>query len=135
MPGDVRQKMSMWGGVIADHLGGQMMLDQLIDDGIIEIFPISHIRGRSIKGIIFCDECENLNDKLVTLLLSRVEDGGEIIFCGDVAQIDSPRFEQNNGIRAMLDNLVGDPLFGTVKLIKSERGPIPQLCDKIIPPR
>lgn len=135
VPGDVRQKMSMWGGVIADHLGGQMMLDQLIDDGIIEIFPISHIRGRSIKGIIFCDECENLNDKLVTLLLSRVEEGGEIIFCGDVAQIDSPRFEQNNGIRAMLDNLVGDPLFGTVKLLKSERGPIPQLCDKIIPPR
>lgn len=135
VPGDVRQKMSLWGGVIADHLGGQMMLDQLIDDGIIEIFPISHIRGRSIKGIIFCDECENLNDKLVTLLLSRVEDGGEIIFCGDVAQIDNPKFEKNNGIKAMLDNLVGDPLFGTVKLLKSERGPIPQLCDKIIPPR
>lgn len=135
VPGDVRQKMSMWGGVIADHLGGQMMLDQLIDDGIIEIFPISHIRGRSIKGIIFCDECENLNDKLVTLLLSRVEEGGEIIFCGDVAQIDSPRFEKNNGIRAMLDSLAGDPLFGTVKLIKSERGEVPKLCDKIIPPR
>ena len=135
VPGDVRQKMSMWGGVIADHLGGQMMLDQLIDDGIIEIFPISHIRGRSIKGIIFCDECENLNDKLVTLLLSRVEEGGEIIFCGDVAQIDNPRFEKNNGIKAMLDSLAGDPLFGTVKLLKSERGAVPRLCDKIIPPK
>lgn len=34
----------------------------------------------------------------------------------------------------MLKNLAGEPLFGTVKLIKSERGPVPKLCDKMIPP-
>lgn len=135
LPGDVRDKMAIWGQVIADHLGGQEMLDKLIDDGVIEIFPLSHIRGRSIRNsIIFCDECENLNDKLVTLLLSRVEENSEIIFCGDVAQIDSHKFEDNNGIRAMLTHLVGEPLFGTVKLIKSERGPVPRLCDLIRPP-
>lgn len=135
LPGDLRDKMSIWGGPIADHLGGQEMLDQLIDDGVIEIFPLSHIRGRSIKdSIVICDECENMNDKLVTLLMSRIEDGSELIFCGDVAQIDNRKFEKNNGIRAMLTNLAGEPLFGTVKLLKSERGPVATLCNKIRPP-
>lgn len=136
LPGDVRSKMSIWGGVIADHLGGQEMLDHLLDDGQVEIYPLSHIRGRSIRNsIVLCDECENLNDKLVTLLLSRIEEDSEIIFCGDVAQIDDKRFEKNNGIQAMISSLAGDPLFGMVKLIKSERGRVPKLCDLIIPPK
>ena len=135
LPGDMRDKMSIWGAPLADHLGGQEMLDKLIDDGIIEVYPLSHIRGRSINdSIVICDECENMNDKLVTLLMSRIETDSEIIFCGDVAQIDHRKFEKNNGIRAMLDNLAGDPLFGTVKLLKSERGPVAALCDKIRPP-
>lgn len=136
LPGDTRAKMSIWGGVIADHLGGQEMLDHLIDDGVIEIYPLSHMRGRSIRSaIVLCDECENLNDKLVTLLLSRIEEDSEIIFCGDIAQIDDKRFEKNNGIQAMINSLAGDPLFGMVKLIKSERGRVPRLCDLIIPPK
>jgi len=86
LPGNITDKMSIWGGPIADHLGGQDMLNQLILDGIIEIFPLSHIRGRSIKNtIVICDECENMNDKLVTLLMSRIEESSELIFCGDVA--------------------------------------------------
>ena len=135
LPGDLKNKMSIWGGPLADHLGGQEMLDQLIEDGVIEIFPLSHIRGRSIRNsIVICDECENMNDKLVTLLMSRIEDGSELIFCGDVAQIDNPKFEKNNGIRSMMKNLKGDPLFGMVKLLKSERGPVATMCDKMRPP-
>ena len=127
LPGDVRSKMSIWGGVIADHLGGQEMLDHLIDEGTIEIYPLSHIRGRSIRSsIVLCDECENLNDKLVTLLLSRIEEDSEIIFCGDVAQIDDKKFERNNGIHCMINALAGNPLFGMVKLVKSERGRVPK---------
>ncbi len=135
LPGDLRDKMAIWGAPLADHLGGPDMLDQLIDDGVIEIYPLSHIRGRSINNaIVICDECENMNDKLVTLLMSRIEEDSELIFCGDVAQIDNRRFEQNNGIRSMLEHLSGQPLFGTVKLIKSERGPVARMCDLMRPP-
>lgn len=135
LPGDMRDKMAIWGAPLADHLGGPEMLDQLIDDGIIEIYPLSHMRGRSIvNSIVLCDECENMTDKLVTFLMSRIEKDSELIFCGDVAQIDHRKFEKNNGIRAMLEHLSGDPLFGTVKLLKSERGPVAALCDKIRPP-
>ncbi len=136
LPGDLKDKMLIWGGPLADHLGGMDMLEELIDDGVIEIFPLSHIRGRSIRdAIVICDECENMNDKLITLLMSRIEEGSELIFCGDVAQIDSRKFESNNGIRSMITHLAGNPLFGTVKLIKSERGEVAKLCDLMIPPQ
>lgn len=135
LPGDLRDKMLIWGGPLADHLGGMDMLEQLIDEGIIEIFPLSHIRGRSIKdSIVICDECENMNDKLVTLLMSRIEDGSELIFCGDVAQIDNHKFETSNGIVSMIEHLAGQPLFGTVKLLKSERGEVARMCDLMRPP-
>ena len=135
LPGDLRDKMSIWGAPLADHLGGQEMLDRLIDEDIIEIYPLSHMRGRSIvNSIVLCDECENMNDKLVTFLMSRIEKDSELIFCGDVAQIDHHKFEKNNGIKAMINSLAGDPLFGMVKLVKSERGPVAALCDKIRPP-
>ena len=135
LPGDMRDKMAIWGAPLADHLGGPEVLDQLIDDGVIEIYPLSHMRGRSIvNSIVLCDECENMTDKLVTFLMSRIEKDSELIFCGDVAQIDHRKFEKNNGIKAMLEHLAGDPLFGTVKLLKSERGPVAALCDKIRPP-
>ena len=135
LPGDMRDKMAIWGAPLADHLGGPEMLDQLIDDGVIEIYPLSHMRGRSIvNSIVLCDECENMTDKLVTFLMSRIEKDSELIFCGDVAQIDHRKFEKNNGIKAMLERLAGNPLFGTVKLIKSERGPVSALCDLIRPP-
>lgn len=135
LPGDMRDKMAIWGAPLADHLGGPEVLDQLIDEGVIEIYPLSHMRGRSIvNSIVLCDECENMTDKLVTFLMSRIEKDSELIFCGDVAQIDHHKFEKNNGIKAMLEHLAGDPLFGTVKLLKSERGPVAALCDKIRPP-
>ena len=135
LPGDMRDKMAIWGAPLADHLGGPEVLDQLIDDGVIEIYPLSHMRGRSIvNSIVLCDECENMTDKLVTFLMSRIEKDSELIFCGDVAQIDHRKFEKNNGIKAMLEHLSGDPLFGTVKLLKSERGSVAALCDKIRPP-
>lgn len=135
LPGTVREKMSIFTRCIADHVGGEEELDRLIDEHIIEAVPLSHIRGRSLRdSIVLVDECENLDDKLVTLIMSRIEEDSELIFCGDVAQIDDPRFEKNNGIRALITHLAGEPLFGMVKLIKSERGPVPALCDRIRPP-
>lgn len=135
LPGDVRQKLSIFTRCIADHVGGEEKLEEMMDDRLIEAIPLSHVRGRSLRdSIVLCDECENMDDKLTTLLMSRIEENSELIFCGDVAQIDNKKFEERNGIRSMLKNLAGEPLFGTVKLIKSERGPVSKLCDKLIPP-
>ena len=134
LPGDLKDKMTIWNRNIADHVGGDLMMEQLEDNGVIETFPLSHMRGRSIHDIVLVDECENLTDKHITLLLSRIEEDGEIIFCGDSAQCDF-RNGVSSGMDKMINALKGEKLFGAVKLIKSERGGVPLLCDKIIPPR
>lgn len=86
LPGDVRSKLSIFTRCIADHVGGEEKLEEMMDDRLVEAVPLSHIRGRSIRdSIVLCDECENMDDKLVTLLMSRIEEDSEIIFCGDVA--------------------------------------------------
>ena len=131
LPGDLRDKTKIWAMCLADHIGGEMMLDQMLDEGIVEVFPISHIRGRSInKSIVLCDEGENLTKEHVQLLLSRIENGSEIIFCGDIKQVDAKIFEANNGINCTINVLQDESLFGMVKLIKSERGEVPKLADK-----
>ena len=135
LPGTLTEKMKLWGMCMATHVGGEMMLDQLLEEGVIEIFPLSHIRGMSFRdSIILTDECENLTTKHITLLMSRIEENSEIIFCGDMAQVDFKKGEKYSGMNHMINSLAGDPLFGAVKLIKSERGPVPRLCDKISPP-
>lgn len=141
LPSGLREKMSIWNRNIADHVGGDDMMTQIEDEGLIETFPISHMRGRSLGGstegsgvICIVDEAENLTAEHITLLMSRIEETSEIIFCGDASQCD---FSSHRlmGMNKMINALAGDPLFGAVKLIKSERGPVPRLCDKIIPPR
>lgn len=131
LPGDLRDKTKIWAMCLADHIGGEMMLDQMLDEGIVEVFPISHIRGRSInRSIVLCDEGENLTKEHVQLLLSRIENGSEIIFCGDIKQVDAKIFEANNGINCTINVLQDESLFGMVKLVKSERGEVPKLADK-----
>ena len=136
LPGTVQEKCKIWGMCMASHVGGTDMLDQLLEDGTIEIFPISHIRGLSIKSsIVLADESENLTAKHITLLMSRIEEDSEIIFCGDMAQVDFRQGAKHSGMNHMIESLEVDKLFGVVKLVKSERGPVPRLCDKIIPPK
>ena len=136
LPGTVQEKCKIWGMCMASHVGGTDMLDQLLEDGTIEIFPISHIRGLSIKSsIVLADESEKLTAKHTTLHMSRIEEDREIIFCGDMAQVDFRQGAKHSGMNHMIESLEGDKLFGVVKLVKSERGPVPRLCDKIIPPK
>lgn len=135
LPGLLEDKTLLWGLPLASHVGGVDMLRQLIDEGIIEIFPLSHLRGVSAKStIMIADECENFTEKHFTLMMSRIEDDSEIIFCGDMAQVDFKQGAQHSGMTHTINVLAGDSLFGCVKLVKSERGPVPSLCDKIISP-
>lgn len=135
LPGDLEDKTLIWGLPLASHVGGVDALKQLIDEGVIEIFPLSHLRGVSAKStILIADECENFTKNHFTLMMSRIESDSEVIFCGDMAQVDFKFGSKYSGMADMINALKGDKLFGVVRLIKSERGPVPSLCDKIISP-
>ena len=131
LPGDELDKLGPYYAQIADHIG-ELELEEMIQTNRIEPIHLGFIRGRDIKNsIIIVDECENITRQHAQLLLGRVSKGSQIIFIGDKRQCDSLSFERNSGIIALLEGLVGNPLFGVVKLVKSERSEVAALADKL----
>lgn len=132
LPGSLNEKLWPFLMAVADHVGGEEGLVRLIEDNIIEPVHLGYIRGRDFKrAIIFCDECEHLTKQHVQLILGRAAEGSEVWFAGDLKQRDSKVFETNSGIVEMLKKLTGNPLFGTVTLVKSERSEVAQLADEL----
>ena len=131
MPGNELEKLTPFIQQIADHVG-QMTLDDMLEQNILEPIHLGFMRGRDIKdSIIFCDEIENMTKQHIQLLIGRVSTGSELWLAGDLKQTDSLNFEKNSGIKAIIQGLENDPLFGMVKLIKSERSAVASLADKL----
>lgn len=128
LPGDEIAKQYPWLRQIEDHLGTQLF-EEYLDDGRIEPAHLSTLRGRDLKHcIILVDEAENLLTTNIQLLLGRVAEDSQIIFCADVKQCDY-KDEKMSGIPKLIEKLSGNPLFGMVKLIKSERSAIAATAD------
>ena len=131
LPGEELDKLGPFIQQIADHVG-EFELEDMLNQNVIEPVHLGFIRGRDIRNsIIICDECENMTRQHIQLLLGRVSSRSEIWFIGDQKQCDSLTFEKNSGIQALIEGLAGDPLFGMVKLIKSERSKIAALADRL----
>lgn len=106
-------------------------LDELIATETLVPVPLSFMRGRDFSGniVVFVDEAENLTKENIQLLIGRIGEGSELWVAGDLKQIDHKEFEKNNGINRMINTLTGHPLFGMVKLIKSERSVTASMAD------
>lgn len=88
LPGDEIDKQLPWLKQIEDHLGPQLF-EQYLSEGRLEPTHLSTIRGRDLKNcIILVDEAENLLTTNIQLLLGRVADNSQIIFCADIKQCD-----------------------------------------------
>ena len=131
LPGEEIDKLMPWLKQIEDHVGA-FTFEDMLNQGVIEPVHLGYIRGRDIKNsIIFCDEVENMTRQHIQLLIGRVSSHSELWLAGDLKQTDNINFEKNSGIQALIRGLVGDPLFGMVKLLKSERSAVAALADKL----
>ncbi|RPJ78152.1 MAG: PhoH family protein, partial [Acidobacteria bacterium] len=66
-------------------------LQELVAREIVEIAPISYLRGRSIhEAFIVADEAQNMNHHEVKTLLTRSGQGTKVVFTGDPDQVDVP---------------------------------------------
>lgn len=131
LPGNELEKLAPFIQQIADHVG-QITLDDMLEQNVLEPIHLGFMRGRDIKNsIIFCDEVENMTKQHIQLLIGRVSSGSELWLAGDLKQTDNINFEKNSGIRALIQGLMNEPLFGMVKLIKSERSAVAALADKL----
>ena len=132
LPGEAYDKMLPYLGPFCDHVGGEEGVKMLIEHGQLEVIPLGFLRGRSIRrSIIICSEAENLTKEHIQLLMGRVDEGSSLWIDGDVRQRDRVAFEKSKGLETMIDRLKGEPLFGYVHLVKSERSATARLADKL----
>lgn len=128
LPGSSTEKQYPWLLQIADHIGVQNF-EEYLESGIIEPAHLSTLRGRDLKNcIIIVDEAENLLASNIQLLIGRVAENSEIVFCADVKQCDYKK-ETDSGIPKLIRCLAGQPLFGMVKLVKTERSKVAAMAD------
>ena len=132
LPGDEYDKLLPYLGPMMDHVGGEDGAKMLIYGKKLEVIPLPFLRGRSIKNaIIISSEAENLTKEHIQLLLCRVDEGSHLWMDADLKQRDRAVFEKSAGIEKMIERLSGEPLFGYVHLVKSERSPTARLADKL----
>ncbi len=136
LPGSEAEKMNPWSAAVFDALEaivGQAVIDEVVDRDLLEVLPLTHIRGRSLTDtFVVIDEAQNLERPVLLTALSRLGQGSRVVLTHDVAQRDNLRVGRHDGIAAVIDALRGHPLFGHVTLSRSERSPIAALVTDLL---
>lgn len=129
LPGDANEKLSWTLAPLWDKVGGEEGVAMMLHDKILESVPLVFIRGRSFeKSIIYVTEGQNMNTEIAKLVIGRVGEGSELWLNADTNQTDKKMFDEDNGVRKMIERLSGHPLFGYVYMPKTERSSVAELA-------
>jgi PhoH-like ATPase len=136
LPGSESEKMSPWSQAVFDTLGAlvsQDVLDEVLARGMLEVLPLTHIRGRSLHdSFVIVDEAQSLERNVLLTVLSRIGANSKVVLTHDVAQRDNLRVGRHDGVVAVVEKLKGHPLFAHVTLTRSERSPIAALVTEML---
>ena len=136
LPGSESDKMNPWGQAIFDTLGALVskeVVEHVVDRGIIEILPLTHIRGRSLHdAFVIVDEAQSLERNVLLTVLSRIGQNARVVLTHDVAQRDNLRVGRHDGIAAVIESLKNHDLFAHVTLTRSERSKIAALVTDLL---
>jgi PhoH-like ATPase len=136
LPGSESEKMAPWAQAVFDTLGAlvsQDVIDEVIARGLLEVLPLTHIRGRSLHDtFVIVDEAQSLERNVLLTVLSRLGAASRVVLTHDVAQRDNLRVGRHDGVGAVIEKLKGHPLFAHVTLTRSERSPIAALVTEML---
>ncbi|HET7327894.1 MAG TPA: PhoH family protein [Nocardioidaceae bacterium] len=136
LPGSESEKMSPWAQAVFDTLGAVVshhVIDEVLDRGMLEVLPLTHIRGRSLHdAFVIVDEAQSLERNVLLTVLSRIGANSRVVLTHDVAQRDNLRVGRHDGVVAVVEKLKGHPLFAHVTLTRSERSPIAALVTEML---
>ncbi|MEO5610962.1 MAG: PhoH family protein [Ornithinibacter sp.] len=136
LPGDAAEKMNPWGQAVFDTLSALVsreVVEEILDRGMLEVLPLTHIRGRSLHdAFVIVDEAQSLERNVLLTVLSRIGQNSRVILTHDVAQRDNLRVGRHDGVVAVVEALKGHPLFAHVTLTRSERSPIAALVTDLL---
>jgi len=142
LPGDIEQKLNPWMQPIFDNVEFLMGADkkasgraqELINQGMLNIEPLTYIRGRSIpKQYLIVDESQNLTPHEIKTIITRAGTGTKVVLTGDVYQIDNPYVDSaNSGLTYAVEKFKGQPIAAHVTLTKGERSALAELAANIL---
>ncbi|MBA2664694.1 MAG: PhoH family protein [Bradymonadaceae bacterium] len=145
LPGSVEEKLDPWMRPIFDNVEYLMGIsradkragrgaDELKAMGILEIEPLTYIRGRSLPNLfMIVDEAQNLTPHEVKTILTRVGEGTKIVLTGDPYQIDNPYVDsESNGLTYVVNRFKGQSIAATVSLFKGERSDLAERAANLL---
>jgi PhoH-like ATPase len=136
LPGDAAEKMGPWAQAVFDTLGALVspdVMEEVLARGLLEVLPLTHIRGRSLHdAFVIVDEAQSLERGVLLTVLSRLGQGSRVVLTHDVAQRDNLRVGRHDGVAAVIEALKGHPLFAHITLTRSERSPIAALVTEML---
>lgn len=142
LPGDIEQKLNPWMQPIFDNVEFLMGADkkaagraqELINQGMLNIEPLTYIRGRSIpKQYLIVDEAQNLTPHEIKTIITRAGQGTKVVLTGDVYQIDNPYVDSaNSGLTYAVEKFKGHAIAAHVTLTKGERSELAELAANIL---
>ena len=142
LPGDVEQKLNPWMQPIFDNVEFLMGADkkaagraqELINQGMLNIEPLTYIRGRSIPNqYLIVDESQNLTPHEIKTIVTRAGEGTKVVLTGDRHQIDNPYIDAvNSGLSYSVEKLKGEKLSAHINLTKGERSELAEMAANLL---
>lgn len=147
LPGDIEEKLKPWMQPIRDNLDflmgvsasagrakGKKDLQSLFDLGMIEVEPLTYIRGRSMPNqYLIVDEAQNLTPHEIKTIITRAGEGTKVVLTGDPYQIDNPYIDSSsNGLAYVVERFKEEPIAGHITLQKGERSDLAELAATLL---
>nr|WP_269330068.1 PhoH family protein [Kineosporia babensis] len=136
LPGTEAEKMNPWAQAVFDTLGALVapeVVEEVMARGMLEVLPLTHIRGRSLHdAFVIVDEAQSLERNVLLTVLSRIGQNSRVVLTHDVAQRDNLRVGRHDGVAAVIEALKGHPLFAHITLTRSERSPVAALVTELL---
>jgi len=147
LPGDIEEKLKPWmqpirdnldflmgASVVAGRAKGKKDLQNLFDLGMIEVEPLTYIRGRSMPNqYLIVDEAQNLTPHEIKTIITRAGEGTKVVLTGDPYQIDNPYIDSSsNGLTYVAERFKDEPIAGHITLVKGERSDLAELAATLL---
>jgi PhoH-like ATPase len=149
LPGEVEEKLNPWMQPIFDNIdyivsfsGGEKPAkrqprrawQELINQGMLHIEPLTYIRGRSLAyQYLIVDESQNLTPHEIKTIITRAGEGTKVVLTGDCYQIDNPYIDSsNNGLTYVVERFKHESIAAHVTLSKGERSRLAELATNLL---
>lgn len=138
LPGTLNEKMAPWLAPIVDNFRNQFgdltYFDLMMEKGIIDIAPLSYIRGRSFNdAIIIVDEAQNATVHELKTVITRTGKNSKIVLLGDIEQVDLPYINKfSNGLTIVIEKMKKSNLTAHVCFTKGYRSELANAASEML---